>query len=309
MNYRHGFHAGNFADVFKHAILARLFVHLARKETPFRFIDTHAGAGRYDLASQEARRSPEWRDGVARLAKARPPAPVAALLAPYLKAIGPFDADGRPASYPGSPALAQALLRPQDRMALCEAHPEERAALVATLGRDGRLSIVGTDGYLALNAYVPPKERRGVALIDPPYEQPDESARVEKALARALAKWSRGIYALWQDAARGRPLPQRDWRARRARRAAARTRRRRRRAERAFAEPAEPRRAPRRQPAVRPDRGGARPHALADAPAAARRARRIRLRMADGAEVMRFPRGTPRENRRPDPGGGAGAPT
>ena len=198
MNYRHAFHAGNFADVFKHAILARLFVHLARKERPFRFIDTHAGAGRYDLASQEARRSPEWRDGVARLVKARPPAPVAALLAPYLEAIGPFNADGRPASYPGSPALAQALLRPQDRMALCEAHREERERLVAALGRDGRLSIVSTDGYLALNAYVPPKERRGVALIDPPCEEPDESARVEKALARALAKWPRGIFALWR---------------------------------------------------------------------------------------------------------------
>ena len=198
MNYRHVFHAGNFADVFKHAILARLFAHLALKETPFRFIDTHAGAGRYDLASEAARRSPEWRDGVARLARARPPAVVAALLAPYLRAIGPCEADGRPASYPGSPALAQALLRPQDRIALCEAHPEERAALVAALGRDGRLSIVATDGYVALNAYVPPKERRGVVLIDPPYEEPDESRRVEAALQRALAKWPRGIFALWR---------------------------------------------------------------------------------------------------------------
>jgi len=198
MNYRHAFHAGNFADVFKHAILARLLVHLALKAAPFRFIDTHAGAGRYDLASEEARRSPEWRDGVARLLEARPPPPVAALLAPYLGAIGPFDADGRPASYPGSPALAQALLRPQDRIALCEAHPEERASLVAALGRDRRLSIVATDGYVALNAYVPPRERRGVALIDPPYEEPDESGRVEAALRRALVKWPRGTYALWR---------------------------------------------------------------------------------------------------------------
>ena len=198
MNYRHGFHAGNFADVFKHAILSRILVYLARKEAPFRYIDTHAGAGRYDLSSEEARRSPEWRDGVARLVKARPPAPVAALLAPYRQAIGPCDADGRPASYPGSPALAQALLRPQDRMALCEAHPEERELLVAALGRDGRLSIVGTDGYVALSAYIPPKERRGVVLIDPPYEAPDEGERVEKALARALLKWPRGTYALWR---------------------------------------------------------------------------------------------------------------
>jgi 23S rRNA (adenine2030-N6)-methyltransferase len=198
MNYRHAFHAGNFADVFKHAILARILVYLAQKEAPLRFIDTHAGAGRYDLASQAARRSPEWRDGVARVLKARPPDAVAALLAPYLEAIGPFDGDGRPASYPGSPALAQALLRPRDRLALCEANPEEREGLVAALGRDSRLSIVGTDGYLALNAYLPPKERRGVVLIDPPYEAPDESARVEAALAKALAKWPQGIYALWR---------------------------------------------------------------------------------------------------------------
>ena len=198
MNYRHGFHAGNFADVFKHAILARILVYLTKKDAPLRYIDTHAGAGRYDLASEAAKRSPEWRDGVARLVKARPPAEIAALLRPYLDAIGPCDDDGRPASYPGSPALAQALLRPQDRIALSEAHEEERAALVAALGHDARLSIVGTDGYVALNAYVPPKERRGLALIDPPYEATDEARQVEVALGRALAKWPRGTYALWR---------------------------------------------------------------------------------------------------------------
>ncbi|MBV8473031.1 MAG: 23S rRNA (adenine(2030)-N(6))-methyltransferase RlmJ [Hyphomicrobiales bacterium] len=199
MNYRHAFHAGNFADVVKHAILARILVYLARKDAPMRFIDTHAGAGRYDLASEAARRSPEWRDGVARLLKARPAAPIAELLAPYLAAIGPFDAEeGRPESYPGSPAIAQALLRPQDRLALCERHPEERERLIGALGRDNRLSIVGTDGYVALNAYVPPKERRGLVLIDPPFEETNESERVEATLGRALAKWPRGVYALWR---------------------------------------------------------------------------------------------------------------
>ena len=198
MNYRHGFHAGSFVDVVKHAILARILVYLERKPTTFRFIDTHAGAGRYDLTSAEARRSPEWRDGIARLLKASPPPPVAALLAPYLKAVGPHDRDGVPASYPGSPAIAQALLRADDRIALCEAHPEEREKLIAALGRDRRLTIVGTDGYVALNAALPPKERRGVVLIDPPFEASDESSRVEDALAGALRKWPTGVYLSWR---------------------------------------------------------------------------------------------------------------
>ena len=199
MNYRHAFHAGNFADVFKHVFLTRILAYLLQKETALRFIDTHAGAGRYDLDSEAAKRSPEWRDGVARLLKARPQDEVAQLLAPYIEAVGPYDEEhGRPLSYPGSPAIAQEMLRPQDRIALCEAHGEERERLVAALGRDRRLSIVGTDGYVALGAYVPPKERRGLVLIDPPYEAPEEAALVEAALSRALRKWPRGTYLLWR---------------------------------------------------------------------------------------------------------------
>src|SRR5947209_5416457 len=125
MNYRHAFHAGNFADVFKHVLLTRILVYLSRKEAPLRFLDTHAGLGRYDLNSPEAQRSGEWRDGVARLKGAAPPPAIAALLAPYLEALGPLDAQGRPQSYPGSPAIAQSLLRPQDRIALCELHPDD----------------------------------------------------------------------------------------------------------------------------------------------------------------------------------------
>ncbi len=198
MNYRHAFHAGNFADVVKHAILARILVYLGQKSAPFRFIDTHAGAGRYDLMGAEAQRSPESRDGVARLIAASPPNAIAALLQPYRRAIGPVGANGVPASYPGSPAIAQALLRGEDRLALCEAHPEEREKLIAALGRDRRLNIVGTDGYVALNAYLPPKERRGLVLIDPAFEAPDELARVEDALARALRKWPAGVYLVWR---------------------------------------------------------------------------------------------------------------
>jgi 23S rRNA (adenine2030-N6)-methyltransferase len=198
MNYRHAFHAGSFADVFKHAVLARILVYVTHKETPLRFIDTHAGAGRYDLSSTEAARSPEWREGVARVLTARPPVPVAELLSPYLSAVGPCDHEGRPASYPGSPAIAQALLRAQDRIALCEANAAEREKLIAALGRDGRLSIVSTDGYVALNAYLPPKERRGVVLIDPPFEAPDEAGKVERATSRAIRKWPTGTYMAWR---------------------------------------------------------------------------------------------------------------
>src|SRR5579871_1221029 len=198
MNYRHAFHAGNFADVVKHIVLARILVHLAKKDAPFRFIDTHAGAGRYDLNSAEARRSPEWRDGIGRALAASPPPEVAALIEPYVRAVGPAGAEGAPSSYPGSPAIAQSLMRSQDRLALCEAHPEEREKLVTALGRDSRLSIVGTDGYTALNAYVPPKERRGLVLIDPPFEAEDEPLRVEQALERAIRKWPNGVYLLWR---------------------------------------------------------------------------------------------------------------
>jgi 23S rRNA (adenine2030-N6)-methyltransferase len=199
MNYRHGFHAGNFADVFKHVLLTRALIHLTKKPAALRFIDTHAGAGRYDLDDEAGRRSPEWRDGIARLLKAKPPPPVAELIAPYLAAVGPFDPEtGRPASYPGSPALAQRLLRSDDRLALCEAHAEDYERLMVALGRDRRLRISSADGYVSLNAYLPPVERRGVALIDPPYEAADEAARVEAALAKALAKWPRGVYLIWR---------------------------------------------------------------------------------------------------------------
>ncbi len=184
--------------MLKHAVLARVLLYLTRKESPFRFIDTHAGAGRYDLASIETKRSPEWHEGIARILAARPPASVAELLRPYLKAVGAHGAEGRLLLYPGSPAIAQTLMRAHDRIALCEANPDERAALIAALGRDRRLSIVGTDGYVALNAYLPPKERRGIVLIDPPFETPDEASAVARALERAVRKWPTGTTIAWR---------------------------------------------------------------------------------------------------------------
>jgi 23S rRNA (adenine2030-N6)-methyltransferase len=198
MNYRHSFHAGNFADVFKHALVARLLVYLTRKETPFRVIDTHAGEGAYDLASDEAARTLEWRGGIGRLADlSRADEETRALLAPYLDCVGACDAEGRPALYPGSPLIAARLMREQDRAIFCELRPDAYDALRYRFGRDARVKTIHIDGYAALGAYVPPKERRGLVLIDPPFERPDEFEAMFSAFHGAYRKWPTGVYALW----------------------------------------------------------------------------------------------------------------
>lgn len=197
MNYRHAFHAGNFADVFKHLLLTRMLVYLMRKEQPLRYMDTHAGIGRYDLSGDEANRTGEWRGGAARILTAQAPPNVAELMAPWLAAIGPFDADGKPASYPGSPALAQTLLRPQDKIALAELHPQDFTTLRRRIGRDERVRFAEMDGYAALNAWTPPVERRGLVLIDPPFEARDEFPRIARAVLTAWKKWRTGVYAIW----------------------------------------------------------------------------------------------------------------
>jgi 23S rRNA (adenine2030-N6)-methyltransferase len=197
MNYRHAFHAGNFADVLKHAVLARILVHLREKQQAFRVIDTHAGAGLYDLASAEASRTGEWGEGIGRLMAAKLPPDVEPLLAPYLAAVAAANRGGDLRRYPGSPLIALSLMRPQDRLVACELEPRAARALAANLGRDARARAVTIDGWVALNAYVPPKERRGVVLIDPPYEDKDEFARLAEALASAHRKWATGIFVLW----------------------------------------------------------------------------------------------------------------
>ncbi len=197
MNYRHGFHAGNFADVFKHALLTRLLAHLQRKETPFRVIDTHAGEGGYDLFSDEAERTGEWRGGVGRLGDLSDcPAATSDLLAPYLAALGPFES-GRPRLYPGSPLIAQRFLRAQDRAIFCELREDGFAALQKRFARDKRVKTIRLDGYTGLGAFTPPIERRGVALVDPPFERADEYAAMFDAFLNAHRKWPTGIYALW----------------------------------------------------------------------------------------------------------------
>ena len=197
MNYRHAFHAGNFADVVKHAVLARILAHLGEKAQPFRVIDTHAGAGLYDLRSEAASRTGEWREGIGRLRAATLPPDIQPLLAPYLAAVAAINHGGELRRYPGSPLLALSLMRPQDRLVASELEPQAAAALAANLRHDDRARAVAIDGWVALKAYVPPKERRGVVLIDPPYEDKQEFARLPATLAAAHRKWSTGVFVLW----------------------------------------------------------------------------------------------------------------
>ncbi len=191
MNYRHDFHAGNFADVFKHVVLIRILLYLQRKPSPYRFIDTHAGSGRYDLGDEAAARTGEWRDGIGRLIDNDLEGEAAALSAPYL-ALARLRG-----TYPGSPALALALARPFDRMIFCELHPGALGALRACVGRDRRAKVVGLDGYAGLNAFIPPVERRGLVLIDPPFEAESEFERLGMAIRAAHAKWRDGIVMAW----------------------------------------------------------------------------------------------------------------
>ena len=197
MNYHHEFHAGNFADVFKHAVLCRILHYLRTKPAAFRVIDTHAGAGLFDLSSSEASRSGEWHDGIEKLMAAQLPQALADLLSPYLEVVGALNERGRLRVYPGSPALARAWLRPQDRLIACELEPKTGAALTRNLQGDNRIKTLTLDGWVALNAYVPPNERRGLVLVDPPFEADNDFARLSMGLAEAHRKWPTGIYALW----------------------------------------------------------------------------------------------------------------
>jgi len=197
VNYRHAFHAGNFADVFKHAVLCRILHYLRAKPAAFRVIDTHAGAGLYDLSSPEASRGGEWHDGIERLVAAQFAAPVAALLAPYLEVVDALNERGRLKTYPGSPALARAWLRPQDRLIACEIEPKAAVALRQNLRGDTRIKTLEIDGWTALGAYVPPTERRGLVLVDPPFEEDGDFFRLARGLAAAHRKWATGIFTLW----------------------------------------------------------------------------------------------------------------
>jgi 23S rRNA (adenine2030-N6)-methyltransferase len=197
MNYRHAFHAGGFADVIKHIVLVRMLTYLQEKPAAFRVIDTHAGAGVYDLTGDEASRSGEWLTGIARIMQARFSEKTLPLVAPYLDIVRAFNPQAALKAYPGSPLIARALLRPQDRLTACEVEPKTRKRLIDALRRDAQARVVDLDGWMALPAFVPPNERRGLVLIDPPFEQKDEFERLGSGFAEAFAKWPTGSYLLW----------------------------------------------------------------------------------------------------------------
>jgi 23S rRNA (adenine2030-N6)-methyltransferase len=189
MNYRHAYHAGNFADVVKHLALVSILLHLRKKPAPFAVIDSHAGRGRYDLSGEEAARTGEAANGIGRLGAIKD---AGGALGEYLSLVR-----GSDTTYPGSPLLAAWLLRPQDRLVAIEKHPEEAALLKTALVRLGGAHAEEGDGYKRLAALLPPPERRGVVLIDPPFEAPEEFQAQARALGEALKRFATGIYVLW----------------------------------------------------------------------------------------------------------------
>lgn len=196
MNYRHAFHAGNFADVMKHALLVRLLLHLRRKDTPFRVIDTHAGIGLYDLSGEQAERTGEWRAGIGRLQETFP-ALVETLLEPYREVIAAVRSRHGESVYPGSPAIVRELLRPGDRAVLNELHAKDGALLAERYNAVTNIKVLRLDAWTALHSLIPPRERRGLVLIDPPYEELGELERMGTELMRAVEKWPTGVYAAW----------------------------------------------------------------------------------------------------------------
>jgi 23S rRNA (adenine2030-N6)-methyltransferase len=197
MNYRHIYHAGNFADVFKHAVLARIIAYLKRKDAAFRVIDTHAGIGLYDLGSEEAQKTGEWRSGIGGLFDAALTGAPAEWLHDYLSVVRALNPEDDLRLYPGSPLLTRHLLRRQDRLTAVELHPEDAQNLKELFAGDHQVRVIELDGWLALGAQLPPKEKRGLVLVDPPFEEGGEFARMVDGLKKAHRRWPGGIYAFW----------------------------------------------------------------------------------------------------------------
>ncbi|WP_297326248.1 23S rRNA (adenine(2030)-N(6))-methyltransferase RlmJ [uncultured Bartonella sp.] len=198
MNYRHIYHAGNFADVFKHLIIARIIEYLKKKDHAFRVIDTHAGTGIYDLSSDEAQKTGEWIDGIGRILSKPIDRQIEPLVNPWLDVVFALNGSKEKLTrYPGSPVLIRKLLRKQDRLTAIELHEADYKKLAVNFTGDYQARIIHLDGYLALGAHVPPKEKRGLILVDPPFEKTDEFERLVEGLIKAYKRFPGGIYALW----------------------------------------------------------------------------------------------------------------
>ncbi len=207
LSYRHGFHAGNFADVHKHVTLVLLLESLLKKETPFCYIDTHAGAAMYNLQSGFAQKHREFENGIGRLwHRGQVPPPVMSYLQLVAAMKNNRGARESPRYYPGSPALAKILARPQDRMILMELHPADFRLLKSYFARDRRARVECRDGFEGLMAVLPPAERRGLVLVDPAYEAGNELERLAGVLERAWRKWPTGVYAVWYPLQKGLPV-------------------------------------------------------------------------------------------------------
>ena len=207
LSYRHAFHAGNFADVVKHVGLVEILEALARKPAPFFVLDTHSGAGLYDLTVPPASTQREFAEGIERVWAQADDAP--ATVHAYLDAVRSVQTAGngdRPRRYPGSPSLIRRTLREHDRLVCCELHPADFAALRATLADDPRIELRHEDGYAILAAILPPRERRGLVLIDPAYERRDELERVQAGLTAGLRRFGHGTFALWYPITRSVPV-------------------------------------------------------------------------------------------------------
>lgn len=194
LSYRHSFHAGNHADVLKHIVQSLILDALKQKDKPFVYHDTHSGVGRYDLTHEWSEKTGEYKQGIARLWQSEA---IPAELSSYIQAIRVLNDDDTLRYYPGSPRVARAQIRPQDRMVLTELHPSDHPLLEQEFHRDRQVKIFKEDGFQRLKASLPPQERRGLVLIDPPYELAREYRDVVTAIAQSHKRWATGIYAIW----------------------------------------------------------------------------------------------------------------
>jgi 23S rRNA (adenine2030-N6)-methyltransferase len=209
MNYRHAYHAGNFADVLKHVVLVLCIAHLKRKDGAFRIVDTHAGAGAYRLDGSAAQATGEWQSGIGRLigpGAAGLPAAAAVVLNPYLDLVRAENPIGSLVAYPGSPRIAQAMLRKGDMLIANEVEPAAAADLKALLGKDRQCKVTTFDGWIAIKTLLPPRERRGLLLVDPPFEQAGELQRMTQGLVDALERFASGIVLLWYPIKDPKPI-------------------------------------------------------------------------------------------------------